>query len=870
MKSIRFFLFLFLFFTSHSIRAQSAKWDWVQNGPEYPNAKYINLGISDCVIDAAGNSYVCGTYGDSERIDSNGHSTILHTDSIHDQALFVDKYNDKGDLIWRKSVIIPYFWLGENINIAIDKKGHIYVSGDFNEGYPHSGIKMDFGNGIIVTSDNTYDIFLACYDTSGMIQWATSADAAYIYGLSADSEGDCVLTGYLYYNNPVTYTAYVYVFDKSGNFVFSDNYPSDGGSFGLAATWDKNNNLYVTGTFSFDISINASINYANGSFLVKYNSSYKVQWAKYFEENEGFVEALGLGTDKDSNVYLAGNFATTKGKSSFLYADGKQLPISDSLTHIFFGSYSSSGKMRWLNDISKNAGVVNIVVDDKSNICLTGGFSGNINFGNILLTSKGDYSNFIVKYNNNCIPLWGIAGGGTGGESYISTNSSGEIINSGYWGFGNDTAWFGNIMAAKTSTNYISYLAHLSPCNPPSASLSAHGRLIYCMGDTIQTTLSLSSPDTGNIYTWGIGDSVLFSGRDSVFNPTIVGNYSVIINNPSKSGCTGYSNNINIVYYPQSKINFTKSTANCRDTLYADTSAGHIYQWYLNDTAIAGAITNTYLATESAKYNLVTTNIYGCTTISPDEHITISGGVNSIVSHGKTSFCEGDSIKVIFAAKIGTGYTYQWYKDSSKLTGNTAHTYISSDSGIFQVLITSSAGCQKFSTPIKVIVRPTPASPTITQLADTLISSAATGNQWYKGNTPINGATSQKYMALANGNYYVLVTDSDGCSASSKTVNYTTTGINTTSQNLQINIYPNPFTNTVNIDATLNTNSPVNITIYDMTGREIERSGERKSGERDFVYTFDAAQDGGNNNMFIVKITAGNEVVTREIVRIRE
>ena len=140
--------------------------------------------------------------------------------------------------------------------------------------------------------------------------------------------------------------------------------------------------------------------------------------------------------------------------------------------------------------------------------------------------------------------------------------------------------------------------------------------------------------------------------------------------------------------------------------------------------------------------------------------------------------------------------------------------------------------------------------------------------------TIIKGATNQKYGATVDGKYSVMVTDSNGCSATSTVLNYTTTGINNLSENLAVNIYPNPFTNTVNIDANFGTNSMVSITIFDMTGRLVEKSGSgergalERSGEH-FEYIFDAAQYGGNGSMFIVKISVGNEVVTREIVRIR-
>jgi hypothetical protein len=63
-----------------------------------------------------------------------------------------------------------------------------------------------------------------------------------------------------------------------------------------------------------------------------------------------------------------------------------------------------------------------------------------------------------------------------------------------------------------------------------------------------------------------------------------------------------------------------------------------------------------------------------------------------------------------------------------------------------------------------MVVNPSPAAATISQNANILTSSSATGNQWYLNGTMIAGATSQNYTATQNGTYTVIVT-SGGCSS---------------------------------------------------------------------------------------------------------
>jgi hypothetical protein len=56
-----------------------------------------------------------------------------------------------------------------------------------------------------------------------------------------------------------------------------------------------------------------------------------------------------------------------------------------------------------------------------------------------------------------------------------------------------------------------------------------------------------------------------------------------------------------------------------------------------------------------------------------------------------------------------------------------------------------------------------PATPTITQIGDSLISSAASTYQWYHNSSIIQGATNQVYMPPQNGMYHVRVANASGC-----------------------------------------------------------------------------------------------------------
>ncbi|MEP7169513.1 MAG: T9SS type A sorting domain-containing protein [Bacteroidota bacterium] len=101
-----------------------------------------------------------------------------------------------------------------------------------------------------------------------------------------------------------------------------------------------------------------------------------------------------------------------------------------------------------------------------------------------------------------------------------------------------------------------------------------------------------------------------------------------------------------------------------------------------------------------------------------------------------------------------------------------------------------SAGCKSNLIPVTGVVIVLTA-PTITQLWNTLTSSPATTYQWYLNGNIIAGATGQSYNMTQPGSYTVVITDANGCSATSTPFIVAALGIEEF-ENSGILIYPNP------------------------------------------------------------------------------
>ncbi|MGZ3862271.1 MAG: T9SS type A sorting domain-containing protein [Bacteroidia bacterium] len=111
--------------------------------------------------DAAGNVYVCGFHSNGATFGS----TTLNTSGGSYYDAFLAKYSSNGTLQWVKNDGGNYddvAW-----SMTMDNSGLIYISGEFNA-------SAFFGSTQLITSGNA-DVYVACYDANGTVQWAKSA-----------------------------------------------------------------------------------------------------------------------------------------------------------------------------------------------------------------------------------------------------------------------------------------------------------------------------------------------------------------------------------------------------------------------------------------------------------------------------------------------------------------------------------------------------------------------------------------------------------------------------------------------------------------------------------------------------------------------
>ncbi len=361
--------------------------------------------------------------------------------------------------------------------------------------------------------------------------------------------------------------------------------------------------------------------------------------------------------------------------------------------------------------------------------------------------------------------------------------------------------------------------------NPlPGASITAVGSTSFCQGGSVQLNAT-ATPSTGMTYVWLRNGAPIAGQNTASLTATQAGAYRVIVTN-STTQCfdTSAITNVTVNPLPSASITAVGPTTFCQGgsvILNATPATGMTYVWLRNGSPIAGQTTASFTATQAGAYRVIVTN---STTQCFDTSATTTVTVNplpiaSITPAGSTTICEGNSVTL--NANTGTGLTYAWLRNGSPIAGQTAASLTATQAGDYRLVVTNSSSCSDTSAVVTVTVNARPAAPVISVSAsgDTLFSSAATGNQWFRNGVAIAGATNQTLVITQNGTYRAVVTDGNGCASdSSNALNLFNVRVGEWLP-LHGRLYPNPGAGHAWLAAYLPESGAASIEVYSSTGQ---------------------------------------------------
>ena len=350
------------------------------------------------------------------------------------------------------------------------------------------------------------------------------------------------------------------------------------------------------------------------------------------------------------------------------------------------------------------------------------------------------------------------AGGPTTFCAGGSVSLSSSVGTSYLWSDGGTT----QSIVASSSGNYTVIVTYVGGCtatsavtvvtvNPtPSATISSSGPTTFCIGGSVTLT-SVAA----NSYLWSTG------ATSASIVASTSGNYSVTITDVN--GCTATSAPVSVTVNPAPPAIITASgpTTFCSGgSVDLMASAGVSYLWSTGGTSQAINVTT------AGSYSVTITYAGGCTSVSSSVIVNLNiPAPASITASGPTTICQGDNLTLL----ASSGNSFLWS------TGQTTPSISVVASGNYSVVVTDMNGCTSTSPNTTVTVNPTPSTvitasgpTTICQGQNVTLTAAVAST--YLWNT---GATSQSITVNSSGNYSVILTSAQGCTANS--VNTTVT-----------------------------------------------------------------------------------------------
>jgi hypothetical protein len=312
------------------------------------------------VTDAGGNIYLAGNF---QATATFGGTTLISAGS---DEILIAKYDPNGNLVWARQAGGGSTDSGRGI--GLDNQGNIYISGLF------SAPNANFSSTILTPSGGvSNDIFLAKYDTNGLLLWVRQAggvgnDTA--LRSMTDGNGNTYMTGY--YSGTATFGSanlvsaggfdiFIAKYDNAGSVTWAKRAGSTGNDIGYGIAANSLGNVYVSGSFQNMATFDAfNVNSLGGDdiFVARYDVNGNVQWVNRSGNTGNDIGwAVSMGMKEEANLTgtfqavatFGANTLNSVGLGDAFIAQAFIAPTQQA-TNIVFGNLTSNSLgLNWTN-----------------------------------------------------------------------------------------------------------------------------------------------------------------------------------------------------------------------------------------------------------------------------------------------------------------------------------------------------------------------------------------------------------------------------------------------------------------------------------------------------------------------------------------
>lgn len=225
--------------------------------------------------------------------------------------------------------------------------------------------------------------------------------------------------------------------------------------------------------------------------------------------------------------------------------------------------------------------------------------------------------------------------------------------------------------------------------------------------DSEGRTISVTGGTTASLYKWYKDGNLIEGATGSSYTVTQTGTYSVepdfgrcagsMRSNEIQATLPGSANSMGIKIKGDATRDICTGQTITLETEITNEQPGFTftYQWYKDNTPIAGATSATYRATEPGTYKVRSVPGSNCPMTSTEVKLntrtttgllTIEGGETQVK-------CTGQTLTFTTQLQGGITGTYKWYKNGTEIAGASANTYGATDVGSYYVTLTEAGGC---------------------------------------------------------------------------------------------------------------------------------------------------------------------------------
>lgn len=406
--------------------------------------------------------------------------------------------------------------------IVADSTSSTYAIGEFLDDSIH------FGSTVLFNAHPGYStMYLVKHDSSGNAVWAiTSLGSGSISpkSITLDSEFNVYLAGSLggtvIFNSDTISSIgvsdiFIAKFDSAGNYIWSKRFGGLNDESAISISYQKSNQINVTGYFRSDSLVFDSDTMFNSStyndvFVGKLDTSGLVLWAIGFggiTDDEGYA----IASSQTGAVIVSGYF-----RSNTLFIDSIGLFNSSFASYdIFIAAFDSLGNTIWAKSPTGSGGGIwsTLTIDDQDRIYLAGEYSGTIVWNTISINSSGNFDGYLCKMDLSGNALWVRSFGGTNADSphSISTDGIGGIYLAGQ--YRSPTLNFGSISLVNTDPTFTDGFL---------VKYDSFGNLKWAKdvrGNNYEYSTSISNDPMGNVYIAGFYASPFVAfDNDTIYN----------------------------------------------------------------------------------------------------------------------------------------------------------------------------------------------------------------------------------------------------------------------------------------------------------------------------------------------------------------